>query len=173
VVRLGAGKYHSLAVLRDGSVVAWGDNSEGQCEVPPGLSHVVAVDGGEEHSLALRNDGSVVAWGADWNGQTSVPASLAGGAGDVLAVGAGAFHSVALRAGSLPVPKLLSPVREPAGFSVLVQTLNRRNYVLEYKNSMAATNWAALTANAGNGALVLLRDLSASGAARFYRMRQW
>jgi len=33
--------------------VAWGDNDAGQCDVPAGLSNVVAIAGGESHNLAL------------------------------------------------------------------------------------------------------------------------
>jgi alpha-tubulin suppressor-like RCC1 family protein len=57
-------------------VVAWGDNSAGQTNVPAGLSNVVAVAAGGFHSLALKNDGSVVAWGDNTAGQTSVPVGL-------------------------------------------------------------------------------------------------
>ena len=46
-----------------GTVAAWGDDSQGQCDVPGGLSNVVAVAGGGAHSLALRADGTVAAWG--------------------------------------------------------------------------------------------------------------
>ena len=47
--------------------MAWGSDSEGQCDVPPGLTNVVAVVGGGAHSLALEADGSLTAWGADWS----------------------------------------------------------------------------------------------------------
>ena len=166
MVRVGAGAYHSLAVLRDGVVVAWGDNSQGQCDTPADLGDVVVVAGGVAHSLALRSDGRVVAWGADWSGQSTVPTSLAGGAGDALAVAAGAYHSLALLSGSLPVPRLLSPAKQPAGFSTLVQSLNRKSYALEYNSSLAPTNWTAVVTNAGNGALVVLPDRSALGGER-------
>ena len=36
VVAIGAGEYHSLAVKGDGTVVAWGDNSQDQCTCRPG-----------------------------------------------------------------------------------------------------------------------------------------
>jgi autotransporter-associated beta strand protein len=173
VVGLGAGEYHSLAVLRDGSVVAWGDNSQGQCAFPTGLSNVVAVAGGGGHSVALRADGSVTAWGADWNGQCTLPAALRSGTKEVVAIGAGSTHSAALLAGGLPVPKLLSPTRQGSVFNALAQTLNRRSYALEYKHPVSATEWAAVCTNAGNGALLMLRDQSATGPERFYRMRQW
>ena len=46
---------HSLALRRDGSVVAWGCGSEdaGQCSVPAGLTSVTAIAAGRDHSLAL------------------------------------------------------------------------------------------------------------------------
>ena len=153
----------------DGTVAAWGDNSQGQCSVSVGLSNVVAVTGGGTHSLALKADGTVVAWGANWNGQGSLPAGLT----DVVGVGAGEYNSLALRAGSVPVPRFLRPVLQGGNFSVLVQTLNRKNYALEFKGSMTATNWCGVTTNSGNGALRLLSDSAAMAAQRFYRMRQW
>ena len=173
VIGLAAGIYHSLAVRRDGSVVAWGDDSAGQCDVPAGLSNVVAVAGGDAHSLALRSDGSLVAWGSDANGQCSFPTWLGDTEGDVVAIGAGAYHSLALMGGSLPGSRLWNFTKQGSTFSVLVQTLIRKSYALEYKNSLTATNWTALSTNAGTGALVVLTDPSADGTARFYRVRQW
>ncbi len=57
-------------------VVAWGDNSDGQCNVPENLRDVVAVAGGFDFSLALRKDGTVVPWGANTYGQTNISAGL-------------------------------------------------------------------------------------------------
>ena len=36
-VAIAAGAWHTLALRADGAVVAWGDNSSGQCDVPPAL----------------------------------------------------------------------------------------------------------------------------------------
>ena len=47
-------------------IVAWGDNSSSQTNVPGGLSHVVAIAAGNRSSLALRTDGSLVRWGSTW-----------------------------------------------------------------------------------------------------------
>ena len=49
-----AGQYHSLGVKADGSIVAWGDNGYGQCNVPAPNSGFVAVAGGYWHSLGLK-----------------------------------------------------------------------------------------------------------------------
>jgi len=71
------------------------------------------------------------------------------------------------------VPQLLNPARKGPRFSAQVQTLNRKSYALECKDSLAATNWTTLSTNTGNGALRMLMDQTAPGLQRFYRMRQW
>ena len=58
-----AGRFHSLGLKRDGTVVAWGANESGQAAVPEGLGDVVAIAAGGNHSLALKRDMTVVAWG--------------------------------------------------------------------------------------------------------------
>ncbi|EEF61684.1 immunoglobulin domain-containing protein [Pedosphaera parvula] len=86
---IAAGDYYALAVQRDGTVVAWGNDSAGQSDVPEGLANVVAVAAGENHSVALKEDGTVVTWGAE----DIVPAGL----DHVVSISASGFHSVALR----------------------------------------------------------------------------
>lgn len=75
-------------------VIAWGNNSFGQLDMPTSASNVVALATGEDHSLALRADGTIVAWGDSSFGQTSVPAS----ATNVVAIAASGRHSTAMRA---------------------------------------------------------------------------
>lgn len=101
---LGAGASHSLALLSDGTVRAWGDNGLGQtaggsaAASVPGLSGVVSVSAGRYHSLAVLKGGTVRAWGFDGFAQTadgSVGNDVSG-LGGVVAVSAGASHSLAL-----------------------------------------------------------------------------
>lgn len=54
-VQVAAGERHSLALRKDGAVVAWGDNSAGQCRVPKPNKDFVAVAAGAAHSMAIRN----------------------------------------------------------------------------------------------------------------------
>jgi endonuclease/exonuclease/phosphatase family metal-dependent hydrolase len=169
VVAIWAGQYHSLAMKLDSTLVAWGDDTQGQCDVPVGLTNVVAAAGGGAHSVALGADGTVTAWGADWNGQCDIPPTLAPATG----IAAGQYHTLVLLAGSMPVPRLLNPGWQVNRFSALAQTLSPKNYALEYKDSLVATNWTAASTNAGNGALRVLADPTASDSLRFYRMRQW
>jgi IgGFc binding protein/Bacterial Ig domain/Immunoglobulin I-set domain/Regulator of chromosome condensation (RCC1) repeat len=85
--------YAVLRVWTPSAVIAWGDNTYGQTNVPSGLTNAVAVAGGWHHSLALKNGGTVVAWGDNASGQTNVPSGLA----NVVAVAGGYKHSLALK----------------------------------------------------------------------------
>jgi alpha-tubulin suppressor-like RCC1 family protein len=72
-------------------VLAWGDNSVGQCSVPQGLGGVRAIAAGRNHSLALRTNGIVVGWGFNTYGQASPPLLS-----NAVAIAAGYLHSAAL-----------------------------------------------------------------------------
>jgi alpha-tubulin suppressor-like RCC1 family protein len=85
-----------------GTVVAWGWNNYGQCNVPSlpsGLRYESIAAGGGfgsgEHSLALRSDGAVVAWGNNGSGQCNVPTLPSGLRYESVAWGG--YHSLALR----------------------------------------------------------------------------
>ncbi|CAK0887597.1 unnamed protein product, partial [Prorocentrum cordatum] len=86
------------ALLRsDGTVAAWGQNADGQCDVPAlegGVTYTHVAAGGY-HTVLLRSDGTVAACGHNAHGQCDVPA-LEGG-GTYTHVAAGAFHTVLLR----------------------------------------------------------------------------
>ena len=69
--------------------------------------------------------------------------------------------------------RLLNPILQRGRFSVLVQTLHRKNYALDRGTSLTIPNWSGLSTNTGNGALELLLDPTATGPQRFYRLRQW
>ncbi len=79
-----------------GYLVAWGNDSNSQCQVPEG-NDFVAVAGGYIHSIALKADGTLAAWGWNEFGECDVPAD-----NNFVAVGGGAYYSAALRSdGSL------------------------------------------------------------------------
>lgn len=66
---------HALAVRHDGSVIAWGRNDFGQCDIPSNLNGVVQVRAGFSHSVALLNDGTIRCWGQNEFKQCDISAS--------------------------------------------------------------------------------------------------
>ena len=97
-----------MALLINGTVVAWGDNAYGETNVPAGLSNVVAIAAGGDsllhnigvalpYSLALKSDGTVVTWGAS---DVLTPVV---GLSNVISIAGGAYHALAIRAGR-PTP---------------------------------------------------------------------
>jgi alpha-tubulin suppressor-like RCC1 family protein len=109
------GDAHSLALLSNGTVMAWGDNGSGELgngktggykDVPVAvkkLSGVAAISAGSGFSLAALENGTTMAWGANERGQlgdgsttnTDLPVVVSELSG-VTAVSAGAEHSLAL-----------------------------------------------------------------------------
>jgi alpha-tubulin suppressor-like RCC1 family protein len=115
-----AGDYHSLGIRADGSLWAWGKNSDGQLgrgdtkgrnePVRVGSwSDWVTVTAGFGHSLGIRENGSLWAWGDNWYGQLGNADDThkyspyrVGSWKDWVAVRAGGSHSLGIRAdGSL------------------------------------------------------------------------
>ena len=70
------------------TVIAWGDNTALQCQVPAGLTNAIAVAAGDSHSLALKSDGSVAGWG-----QAASPPVLT----NAIAIAAGSGYRLALK----------------------------------------------------------------------------
>ncbi len=66
------GGRHTCGVAKDGDVVCWGDNRQGQASPPGGAFAVVSA--GERHTCGLRPDGTALCWGFDGNGELLVPA---------------------------------------------------------------------------------------------------
>ena len=119
-VSVAAGDAHSLALTAGGAVWSWGWGSTGQLGHGDGQTQwqpknveafagqrVIAVSAGLGHSLALAADGSVWSWGqGGWcrlghgDGQNQMlPKKVEALAGRrVVAVSAGAYHSLALSA---------------------------------------------------------------------------
>jgi alpha-tubulin suppressor-like RCC1 family protein len=110
-----AGDAHSLAVVSDGVVLAWGANASGQLGnnsttasaapvVVPNLRGVVAVAAGANFSMALKSDGTVWSWGQNTNGQLGdgsttnrlVPTQVSA-LTSVVSIGAGSTSAYAVR----------------------------------------------------------------------------
>jgi alpha-tubulin suppressor-like RCC1 family protein len=104
-VAVAAGQGQDLALLSNGTCVAWGFTNVGGMGAAYGamvptnlnLTNIDAIACGWGFNLALRSNGTVVAWGNDepgiWN-LTNVPSDLTT---NVAAIAAGGLNSLALR----------------------------------------------------------------------------
>lgn len=68
---IAAGRNHVVALRRDGTVAAAGNNDKGQCNVQD-WTDIIAVAAGFEYTVGLRSDGTVAATGFNNNGQCNV-----------------------------------------------------------------------------------------------------
>jgi alpha-tubulin suppressor-like RCC1 family protein len=121
VSAIAAGAQHSLALLKDGTVMAWGEDAFGQLgdgsivqseEVPVSVSElagVTAISAGGEHSMALLGNGTVMTWGEDKFGElgdgsageaSDVPVAVAA-LSEASGIAAGGDHDLAY---SEPIP---------------------------------------------------------------------
>src|SRR5258705_12131321 len=75
---------------RGQNVIAWGANTQGQCNVPPSATNVIGVAAGGTFSVALRSDGSVISWGVATNPPTDIT--------NAIQIAAGYTHGLSLRA---------------------------------------------------------------------------
>jgi alpha-tubulin suppressor-like RCC1 family protein len=122
-----AGAAHSLALLSNGTVMAWGEDEFGELgdgtivrgqETPTivsGLSGVTAIAAGGEHSLALLAGGTAMSWGEDKFGElgdgsagepSDVPVPVSG-LSEVAGIAAGGDHDVVY---SEPLPSIIAVV---------------------------------------------------------------
>jgi hypothetical protein len=102
IIRVAAGRYHTVGLKSDGSVLAVGDNASGRCDVG-GWTDIIRVAAGTYHTVGLKSDGTVVAvgletelagwnlWVTDFKDTPSVNWPLIGGVIAAVAVGLAIF----------------------------------------------------------------------------------
>jgi hypothetical protein len=94
VSAIAAGGDRTLA-LKNGGVIAWGDDSAGQSTVPAtARSGVVAIAASNWHTVALNQDSGVIAWGANNFNETNVPTTAQS---DVVTITAGQAQTLVLK----------------------------------------------------------------------------
>jgi len=92
VRKIRAGWFHSLALLEDGSLRAWGFNHDRQTEIPKNLPPVADITAGAAQTMVLLTNGDVRVWGSDDCGLVSTGNKLRG----IKAIASGANHCIAL-----------------------------------------------------------------------------
>jgi alpha-tubulin suppressor-like RCC1 family protein len=87
---IAAGFSHTLVLLQDSTVFAWGRNDSGQTDVPNGLAGVVSIKAGGNTSAARTKDGRIFIWGGNSAKQCEAPDSIRNARDFVLGHGFGA-----------------------------------------------------------------------------------
>ena len=95
VEKVGAGSYTSLALKRDGTVVAWSFDYYGVLKIPSGLASARSISAGDYHVAAVDANGKAFIWGDSGNGATALPKTLLG----LTQVAGGRYHSLGLMQG--------------------------------------------------------------------------
>lgn len=118
-------------------VVAWGLGTNGETNVPGGLTDVVQVDAGFEYSVALKSNGTVVAWGT---GVTLPPPT----ATNVVRISAGHSHCLALRKDGTVVGwgySVWGQTSPPSTLTNVVAIAAGGNHSLALKNDGRVVGW--------------------------------
>jgi alpha-tubulin suppressor-like RCC1 family protein len=92
----------------DGSVIVWGLNGSGECNVPDPNSDFIAIEGGgpwynlysSSYSLGLKSNGAIVAWGNNYACDVPEPNEC------FVAIAGGYFHGLAIQ--TAKAPRILS-----------------------------------------------------------------
>src|ERR1700733_10970446 len=120
-------------------VVAWGDDTLGETNVPAAAINVQAVAAGNGFSLALKSDGTVIAWGNSLD--TNVPVGLS----NVVAIAAGTGQSLALKSDGTLVawgyPRSPSYTNIPPGLSNIVAIACGSEHNLALKADGTVFGW--------------------------------
>lgn len=82
---------HIIALKADGTVVAAGNNEDGQCNISD-WADIVAIDAGFRYTVGLKADGTVLAVGYNDDGRCNVSSWT-----DITAICVGSYHTVGLK----------------------------------------------------------------------------
>ncbi|NDB96962.1 MAG: hypothetical protein EBZ78_12525, partial [Verrucomicrobia bacterium] len=144
VIQVSAGEYHFLGLRADGTVFGWGDNSQGQLNLPTFAKPVVSVSACSVsfHNLALLADGTVRGWGLNNYGQASIPAGLS----NVVAVSGGREHSLVLKADGTVLAwgnNNVGQASVPAGLTNVIKIAAGPWHNLALKRDGTVVRWGA------------------------------
>jgi hypothetical protein len=129
--------YADAGYANEGSLVAWGWNGEGECNIPSGTNYIAIAAGGF-HSLALKSDGSIIAWGDNYYGECNVPS------GNYVAIAAGWGYSLALKSDGSVVAwgdNYYGECNVPPGNFIAIAADSFHSLALKSDGSLVAWGW--------------------------------
>jgi alpha-tubulin suppressor-like RCC1 family protein len=139
---LGSVLLASPAALAANSLVAWGQNTFGQANVPAGLTNVVAVAAGQYHSMVLLDDATALVWGGVGSSQTNIPQGLSG----VIAIACGLSHNLVARADGTVVAwgqNTFGQTNVPEGLDNTVAVAGGSRHSLALRASGTVVGWGS------------------------------
>jgi len=136
VKKLAAGYSHYLALLEDGTVVAWDQNGN-LLDVPETANKVKDIGAGNDYSVALKEDGTLVAWGSIMTEVLNVPAGL----NNVRTISAGPYFCLALKNDGTVVEWGPMISQLPAGLSQVKAISAGKYHALALKENGTVVGW--------------------------------
>jgi hypothetical protein len=170
-----------MALMRDGSVIAWGSNDGNKNNIPPGVTNIVAIAAAGGANFAMRKDGVVFGWGATTGNQTTVPNGFTNITGVITVSGSNTnspgtypitytttnfLNAVNSATGSVSVvsPSLIVN-RSGLNTATLAWPSNATGYTLEQSATLLGNSWVAAPSGATNPVSV-----PTAGSSLFYRL---
>jgi hypothetical protein len=154
------GGYHTVGLEAEGTVIATGLNTSGQCDVDD-WENIIDVTAGGYHTVGLETDGTVVAVGLNNHGQCNV-----GSWTDIVQVTAGYGHTIGLKSdgtvvaagdngyGQCDVDEWYDIVQVAAGYRHTVGLKSDGTVVAvgdDYFGQCSITGWEDITQVAAGG----------------------
>jgi hypothetical protein len=174
VQEFNAGPYHARVTNSAGntnsadgllalvSLLAWGNNIEGETNIPASATNVMGIASGGTFNLARRLDGAVVAWGTNDLGQTTVPA----GATNIAALAGGYQHCVAARSNGTVIAwgdNSSGQTNVPAAATNVIAVAAGVSHSLALRSNGTLVAWGA-TLNGQSNILALITNVIAISA---------
>jgi alpha-tubulin suppressor-like RCC1 family protein len=172
VTGIAAGYYHSLALLSNGTVAAWGENAyaelgdgtEMQRPTPvpvSGLTGAVALSAGFSDSSALRADGSVMTWGDNTDGELGTGSEASKSTTPIAVTGLGGVTALA------PRPTAVHMLAVQGAFAKLSST--SLTFAAQTVGTASAAQAVTVT-NAGPAPLAIAGEtVTGTGAGAFHK----
>lgn len=127
---IATGGSHTVGLKSDGTVVATGDNTDGQCNVSD-WTNIVAIAAGFDYTVGLKTDGTVVAVGDNSAGSCDVA-----GWTDIVAIDADRWYTVGLKADGTVVvtgKKQWSYTPDISGWTDIMAIVSGETYIVGLK----------------------------------------
>lgn len=90
------GKGHTVGLKKDGTVVAVGDNTYGQCDVTT-WKDIIKVATGDWYTVGLKSDGSILITGTNTPGNQYIDTEILNECTDIIDIAAGFGHTLCLK----------------------------------------------------------------------------